>query len=91
MILDLPTGPRLPLLATPIDFTDLIARGMLKKAGSSRTYWLLKPMADLPEHASRQIVAMQRTANGTKVTFKDCSRAAKRLLEKITVMTRIAD
>jgi hypothetical protein len=70
-------------LATPIDFTDLVARGLLKKAGGSRTYWLLKPLPDLPEHACRQIVAMQWTTNGTRVRFQDCSRAAKRLLEKI--------
>jgi hypothetical protein len=70
-------------LATPIDFDDLVSRGILKKAGrGKRSYLLLKPDT-LPEHASAQISAFETTKAGLVVTFKDSTKRAQKLLAKV--------
>jgi hypothetical protein len=70
-------------LATPIDFADLVARGILKKAGrGKRSYLLLQPAA-LPEHASRQIGSIAQTKSGVQITFTDTSTAARAALAKV--------
>lgn len=71
-------------LATPIDFPDLVARGVLKKAG--RWYVLLRPQ-ELPEHAWRQAASISTSTSGdrqtVKLTFKDTTKAAKTLRARI--------
>jgi hypothetical protein len=65
----------------PIDFDGLVARGVLRKAGSS--YILLKAK-ELPEHAWRQVGSLTQTSrNGrvttTKVYFRRPSKSFTRL------------
>jgi hypothetical protein len=69
-------------LATPIDFPDLVRRGILKKTGRG-SYLLLKP-SELPAHAWRQMSSMSQTKAGSKVTFEDTTKAARKLLTKIS-------
>ena len=64
------------LLATPLDFDDLIARGILKKAGT-HSYWLLVPLRDLPDGFTRRIAAGATSSKGMKVRFWSVKRAAK--------------
>ena len=68
-------------LATPIDFPDLVGRGILKRTGRG-SYLLLKP-GELPAHAGRQMSSISPTKAGLKVTFKDTTKAARKLLKKI--------
>ena len=54
---------------TPIDFGDLEARGILKKARGP-WYVLVKPVHELPPHARQQITAVQQRVIGvTEVRF----------------------
>ena len=71
----------LKALATPIDFDDLIRRGILKKAGA-RTYWVLKPQ-ELPKDAAQQAVSITQTQTGTKVRFGNFSKRATRALKEL--------
>jgi hypothetical protein len=69
-------------LATPIDFEELAAKGILKKSGA--WYIVLKPK-DLPQHAWKQATAMEQGREGeVKLKFKDSSKSAKALYKKIT-------
>jgi len=71
-------------LAKPIDFADLIERGVLKKSGA--WFIVLKPR-DIPSHAWRQVDALAQTnRNGvvtTKLKFKNCSKAAVALRNRL--------
>ena len=72
-------------LAKPIDFADLIARGVLKKSGA--WFILLKPR-ELPSHAWRKANAVSQTKRDGEVTmklkFENCSKAATALRNKLT-------
>ena len=67
---------KIRLLATPPDFDDLIARGILKKARPG-WYWLLVPLRDLPDDLSYRIAAASFTPKGMKVRFWSSKEAAK--------------
>ena len=64
------------LLATPIDFDDLIARGILQKAQHG-WYWVLVPPKEWPDGFGRRIAAGQSSSKGMKVRFWSAKRAAK--------------
>jgi len=52
------------VLATPIDFAALEAKGVLKKEGA----WY-RILGKLPEHASRKIYHLAQDKKGVKVKF----------------------
>jgi len=56
------------LMATPIDFEQLVADGVLKKRGRG---WQVLDMKRLPEHAAKKIqsVSCNRKTRVTIVTF----------------------
>jgi|GEM_PF-4293688 hypothetical protein len=71
-------------LAKPIDFADLIERGVLKRSGA--WFIVMKPR-EIPSHAWRQVnTSAQTKRNGEvimKLKFKDCSKAAVALRNKL--------
>lgn len=75
--------------AVPVDFRDLVARRILKRV-RGREYLLLKP-ALLPPHASRQIVSLEQTTAGLRVSFQDSSKVAARLLKQYERASASAD
>jgi len=64
------------VVATPLDFDDLIARGILKK-DSGNWYWLLVPLKELPDGFGRRIAAAASSSKRMKVRFWSASRAAR--------------
>ena len=69
-------------LATPIDFDDLIAKGVLKKSGA--WYTLLKPK-DLPPYAWQQAFTAATGPNSTiKLKFRKSTKKAEALLKRIS-------
>lgn len=77
------TADDLKPLATSIDYADLVARGVLKKAGRGRfSYLVLKP-DELPKNASIQVSSIATTKAGLMATFKDTTKVARRLLAQI--------
>src|SRR5215471_16530052 len=64
------------LLATPLDFDDLIGRGILKKA-SANWYWLLVPLKELPDGFGRRIAAAASSPKGMRVRFWSAKAAAR--------------
>lgn len=69
---------RLEALATPIDFADLEARGVLKKEGT--WYRLLKPR-ELPPHARQQITSTVKA--GGLVKFRGATKKDLALLARL--------
>ena len=69
-------------LATPIDYDDLIAKGVIEKSGA--WYVVLKPN-DLPHYAWRQATTMELNPHRClKLKFKKSTKAAEALYKKIT-------
>ena len=74
---------RLNDMATPIDFADLTARGVLRKSGG---WYILEKPDELPQYAWAQAKSIARINNNgnevVKLQFRDTTRRAKALLEK---------
>lgn len=68
-------------LGTPIDFPDLIAKGVLKKQ-SGGWYKVLK-VKELPPHAKRQAYQIEFGPKGLRLKFENPAKAA-RLYQNIT-------
>lgn len=66
------------LHATPIEFDDLITRGVLERKG--KRYKILS-MKDLPDHAKVKIISM--SSDGT-VTFSKATKRAEKLIKRLT-------
>jgi len=66
------------LHATPIDFDDLIERGILQKKG--RRYKVLS-WDELPEHAKVKIISA--SSDGT-VTFSKATKRAEKLVKQLS-------
>jgi len=66
------------LLATPIDYENLIMRGILEKKG--RGYRILS-MKDLPEHVRMKIISIRD--DGT-VTFSNATKQIGKLIKKLS-------
>jgi hypothetical protein len=64
------------MLATPLDFDDLIARGILKKS-RGHWYWVLVPSKEWPDGFGRRIAAGASSSKGLKVRFWSADKAAK--------------
>lgn len=65
-------------LATPIDFDQLIAEGVLEKKGA---WYKILDMKKLPEHARSQINEL--TTDG-KVKFTKSTKIAQKLVDKLS-------
>ncbi|ARU88289.1 hypothetical protein [Pseudomonas sp. M30-35] len=68
---------RAKTLATPIDFENLIADGILKKKGAG---YVILDMNRLPEHAKSQIIGC---SEGT-VKFSKSTKSAQKLVDKLS-------
>jgi hypothetical protein len=66
-------------LAAPIDFDQLIADGVLRKA---RGWYEVLDAARLPEHALRKIKAFK---SGNRVRFRKPNKRAARFLDSLAV------
>jgi hypothetical protein len=68
-------GREIRVLATPIDFAELEARGIITKVGA---WFRVSNLHDLPEHAAKKITNMEFYKNGgVKVKFAKASRFEK--------------
>ncbi len=67
------------ILATPINFDQLIKDGLLKKIGKS---YYVDNIHDLPENLSKRIISVNQTKNGTKVAFSKETKLMKKLADK---------
>ncbi len=68
-------------LATPIDFSQLIADGILAKKG---TWYEVIDWKRLPPHANRQVQQIDQASDGKMlVKFKDTSKSAQKLYKKM--------
>ena len=69
-------------VATPIDFKDLIKRGVLKQVGKSYYFKDGKNVHDLPKEAVDKINTISDGRYGKKVTFYKDTKAMKTLAKK---------
>ena len=67
-------------LATPIDFDQLVADGVLAKDGA---WYKVLDLERLPKHASKKIKTLQTGPKGTRVKFFPVTKATLNLLHKV--------
>lgn len=66
------------ILATPIDFDELIDAGLVKKIGTS---YYTDNIHGLPKNVSQKIDSIKQTKNGLKLTFCKETKAIKKLAD----------
>lgn len=66
-------------LATPLDFENLVATGVLKQIGKS---YYTDNIHTLPEHVVKKISSTEHTKKGIKLSFYKETKSIKNLAEK---------
>lgn len=69
-------------LATPINFQNLTAKGILKKSGA---WYVVQKPKELPSHAWRQAIALEFGPKGKlRIKLKKSTRQAEALYKRVT-------
>ena len=75
------------MLSEPIDFADLEKRGIMRKAGESRWYQVLRRDL-LPEHTAKRVEEMRSDGRSIWVKFDAMGSKYEKLAEELWRIAR---